>query len=59
MGLLCYYGGTIIDVDNDITYHKESNKFFCLTLDSLFVELKKLVCGGIWQNFFEIDVDIT
>jgi hypothetical protein len=48
MGLLCYYGGTIIDVDNNITYHRESNKFFSLTLDSLFVELKKLVCGGIW-----------
>ena len=44
VGVLCNYGGTIIDIDNDITYHGESIEFCSLRLDSSFIELKVLVC---------------
>lgn len=59
MGLLCYYDDTIIDIDNDIIYNEECNKFFSLILDNSFIELKKLICGGIEWSLYEIEIDIT
>ena len=59
MGFLCYYGGTIIDTNNGITYEGISNEFFSLRLDSLFDELENLVYEGIGWNLFKIEVDIT
>lgn len=42
MRLLCYYGGTIINNDNSITYNREST---CLTakLDMSLAKLKYLI----------------
>jgi hypothetical protein len=59
MGLLCYYGGTIIDTNNGITYEGGSNEFFSLRLDSLFGELKNLVYECFGWNLSKIKVDIT
>jgi hypothetical protein len=47
MKLLCYYGGTIISTDNDITYNEGTNEFLSIRLDMSLAELKKLIYGGI------------
>jgi len=33
IGLLCFYNGNIIDLNNCITYNGESNKFLTTRLD--------------------------
>jgi len=59
VGVLCNYGGNIIDIDNDIIYHGENIKFCSLRLDSSFIELKVLICKGIGWNLSKINVDVT
>ena len=59
MRILRYYDDTVIDTNNDITYHRESTELCDLILNNSLDKLKNLVCRGIGWNFSKFDVDIT
>jgi hypothetical protein len=44
VGILCYYGGKIIDNDNDIIYRGGSTELCSLRLDNSFDKFKNLIC---------------
>lgn len=40
MALLCHYGDTIVDRDNNITHNRESNVILSVRLEISLVKLK-------------------
>jgi hypothetical protein len=55
IGLLCFYGGTIADINNGITY----NKLLTTRLEISFNKLKRFIYGQIRWDLREVEVDIN
>ena len=55
MTLLCYYDATN-NINNIITLIRGSNVIFSARFDILLVEVKQVICGGIWWNYNEMKV---
>lgn len=55
IGLLCFYGGTIADINNGITY----NKLLTTRLEISFNKLKRFIYSQIRWNLREVEVDIN
>lgn len=54
MRLLCYYSGTIINTDNDITYNRGSNEFFTCRLYMSFFQLKIIIIEALDGGFLKL-----
>lgn len=50
-GILCYYSGTIINIDHEFTYSGRSNEFLNIsTIHVSLIELSTMLCKRIGWN---------
>jgi hypothetical protein len=59
IGLLCFYNGIIINIDNGYYLQWRNNKFLTTSLDMSLTEVKRCICGRILLSLGEIKVNIT
>jgi hypothetical protein len=52
IGILCFYDGIIINIDNDIVYNGEINKFLTTTLDMFINKLSRMLCDRFGWNIY-------
>jgi len=48
--ILCFYDDIIININNDIVYKREINKFLTTTLDMFINKLSKMLCDQLGCN---------
>jgi len=55
--LFFFYGSTIVNTNNDITYNRRSNGFLTVIFDMTLTKLFIMLCNQVGWNLFEIEVD--